>query len=119
MKVSNLLPPADQRAKLFSPFDVAGKVAEKIQQTEQSAPIEAKVTQFVKKSETVRLPRFENENEVEQFREDHFLKFGEHLLYGVAKHMGVEISDQDKAGMTTGFDIELDHGLYTKESREG
>ena len=68
MKVSNLLPPADQRAKLFSPFDVAGKVAEKIQQTEQSAPIEAKVTQFVKKSETVRLPRFENENEVEQFR---------------------------------------------------
>ena len=57
-------------------------------------------------------------DEVEQFREDHFLKFGEHLLYGIAKHMAVEVTDQDKAMMTHGFDIELDYGLYTKESRE-
>lgn len=57
-------------------------------------------------------------DEVEQFREDHFLKFGEQLLYGVAKQMGVEVTDNDRAGMTHGFDIELDYGLYTKESRE-
>ena len=56
--------------------------------------------------------------EVEQFREDHFLKFGEHLLYGLAKHLGCEITDTDKAAMTHGFDLELDYGLYTKESRE-
>ena len=58
-------------------------------------------------------------DDVEQFREDHFLKFGEHLLYGIARHLGVEVTDQDKAGMTHGFDLELDYGLYTKESREG
>lgn len=58
-------------------------------------------------------------DEVEQFREDHFLKFGEHLLFGIAKHFGCEINESDKAGMTHGFDIELDYGLYTKESREG
>jgi len=58
-------------------------------------------------------------DDVEQFREDHFLKFGEHLVYGIAKHMGCEVTDSDKAGMTHGFDIELDYGLYTKESREG
>jgi len=57
-------------------------------------------------------------DQVEQFREDHFLKFGEHLLYGVAKHLGCEITDADKAAMTYGFDLELDYGLYTKESRE-
>ena len=33
--------------------------------------------------------------------------------------MGVEVSDADKAGMTHGFEIDLDYGLYTKESREG
>ena len=41
------------------------------------------------------------------------------MLYVIAKHMGVEVSDADKAGMTHGFEIDLDYGLYTKESREG
>ena len=31
--------------------------------------------------------------DVEQFREDHFLKFGEHLLFGIAKHMNIEVND--------------------------
>ncbi len=39
-------------------------------------------------------------------------------MYGIAKHMGVEVNDADKAAMTHGFDLELDYGLYTKESRE-
>jgi len=47
------------------------------------------------------------------------LKFGEHLVFGIAKHLGCEVTEADKAGMTHGFDIELDYGLYTKESREG
>ena len=53
--------------------------------------------------------------EVEQFKEDHFLKFGEHLLYGIAKHFGCEPKEADMVSMTHGFDIELDYGLYTKE----
>ena len=57
-------------------------------------------------------------DEVEQFKEDHFIKFGEHLLHGLAKHLGCEVNDQDMANMTYGFDIELDYGLYTKDLRE-
>ena len=54
-------------------------------------------------------------DEVEQFKEDHFLKFGEHLVFGIAKHLQVEITDLDRAGMTHGFDLELDYGLYMKD----
>ena len=57
-------------------------------------------------------------DDVEQFKEEHFLKFGEHLLFGMAKQMGVEITDSDKAAMTHGFELELDYGLYMKEQRE-
>ena len=46
------------------------------------------------------------------------MKFGEHLLFGIAKHMGVELSDIDKAAMTHGYELELDYGLYTKDTRE-
>ena len=55
---------------------------------------------------------------MEQFKEDHFLKFGEHLLHGLAKHFSVEVTDVDMANMTYGFEIELEAGLYTKDSRE-
>lgn len=54
-------------------------------------------------------------DDVEQFKEEHFLKFGEQLLLGIAKHMGVELTELDKAAMTHGYELELDYGLYTKE----
>ena len=54
-------------------------------------------------------------DEVEQFKEEHFLKFGEHLLFGIAKHMGVELTESDKAAMTHGYELELDYGLYMKD----
>lgn len=55
--------------------------------------------------------------EVEQFKEDHFLKFGEHLVLGLAKHFNCELTELDMVNMTYGFDIDLDFGLYTKDSR--
>jgi len=57
-------------------------------------------------------------DEIEQFKEDHFLKFGEHLVAGIAKHLGVELTEVDKAMMTHGFDVELDYGLYMKDQKE-
>ena len=54
-------------------------------------------------------------DDVSQFKEGHFLKFGEHLLLGIAKHLGVELTELDKAAMTHGYELELDYGLYTKE----
>ena len=57
-------------------------------------------------------------DEVEQFKEYHFLKFGEHLAHGIAKQFQVEVDEMDKANMTYGFDIDLDFGLYTKDPKE-
>lgn len=57
-------------------------------------------------------------DEVEQFKEYHFLKFGEHLAFGIAKHFSCEVTEIDIASMSYGFDIDLDYGLYMKEQKE-
>ena len=46
------------------------------------------------------------------------MKFGEHLVLGLAKNFGCEVTDADMANMTFGFDIGISFGLYTKDSRE-
>ena len=56
------------------------------------------------------------ETQVEQFKEYHFLKFGEHLAFGMAKHLQCEVTDHDIVSMSYGFDIDLDYGLYMKDS---
>ena len=48
------------------------------------------------------------EDQVEQFKEYHFLKFGEHLAFGIAKHLQCEVTDHDMVSMSYGFDIDLD-----------
>jgi hypothetical protein len=55
---------------------------------------------------------------VEQFTSQYFLQFGEHLLFSVAKHCEVEVTDLDRAGMLLGFDIELDFCLGLAESSD-
>ena len=57
-------------------------------------------------------------DDVEQFKEYHFLKFGEHLAFGIAKNLNCEVGEMDMAGMSYGFDIDLDYGLYMKDSKE-
>ena len=57
-------------------------------------------------------------DEVEQFKEYHFLKFGEHLAHGIAKQFQVEVNEMDMASMTYGFDIDLDYALYTRDPKE-
>lgn len=56
---------------------------------------------------------------IEQFKEEHFLKFGEHLFHSMAQHLGCQLNELDYANMTHGFDIELDFALYMKDSLEG
>lgn len=58
----------------------------------------------------------EEDPEVEQFTSQYFLQFGEHLLFGVARHCEVEVTDLDRAGMLLGFDVELDFCLGLTDS---
>jgi hypothetical protein len=47
-----------------------------------------------------------------QFKEDHFIEFGVSLALGVAKHFNVTVTEEDKAGMVYGFDIDVDDFLH-------
>jgi hypothetical protein len=47
-----------------------------------------------------------------QFKEEHFIEFGVSLAQGVAKHFNVTVTEEDKAGMVYGFDIEIDDFLH-------
>lgn len=40
------------------------------------------------------------------------------MAFGIAKHLQCEVNDMDMANMTFGFDIDLDYGLYMKDSKE-
>lgn len=57
-------------------------------------------------------------DEVEQFKEDHFLKFGEHLVHSIAQHLDCTVNEIDLANMAHGFDIELDFALYIKDPED-
>jgi hypothetical protein len=67
----------------------------------------------IKNPENKLLPEEEREPVIiVQFKEDHFIEFGEQLAYGIAKHLSVTITEEDKAGMVYGFDIEVDDFLH-------
>jgi len=53
----------------------------------------------------------EEENEIEQFTGTSFLQFGENLMICVCKHLQVEVTDLDRAGMCVGLEIETDYSL--------
>jgi len=50
-----------------------------------------------------------------QFKELDFIKFGKHLAEGIARHLGFEVTDQDKSSMFSGLDIQLDFAMYEDE----
>lgn len=56
-------------------------------------------------------PDEDEEPEVDSFTMQHFLEFGEHLVFSICKHLAVEVTELDRAGMVWGFDIEKDFCL--------
>lgn len=52
-----------------------------------------------------------------QFKENHLLAFGEHLVQGIARHLDCDVNEVEQAGMCHGFDIELDYALYQRDPK--
>lgn len=53
----------------------------------------------------------EEEPEIIQFTPAHFVEFGKQMLQSICKHLVVSVTDIDRAGMITGFDLKLDSWL--------
>lgn len=55
-----------------------------------------------------------------QLTPQHLATFGKHLLQGVAKHLQLRLTDLDRAGMISGFEIEPDFclGMQLEETKK-